>query len=123
MQRIISDAVFGVPELELASVVDTAEAALDALLATKPGLVILDLVLRVGSGLEVLKTLKQCSPLSRVIVFTAYDGDQYRTRCLAAGAEHFLSKTRQYPDLVALLKEIGSKFPDAGKETPSGQRP
>lgn len=109
MQQILSDAVLGVAGLELITIVETADGALAGIEEHCPDLVILDLVLREGNGLDVLSETKRRAPNCRVLVFTAYDDEQYKTRCIAAGASGFYSKNRQYGDLCTRLFDISSE--------------
>lgn len=86
-----------------------SEGAARALLA--PGdwdLVILDLQLQKGNGLNVLRSLQAVPAHKRghVAVFTNYAFPQYRDRSLALGADYFFDKARDLPrvlDLVATL--------------------
>jgi DNA-binding NarL/FixJ family response regulator len=71
-------------------------------------MVVLDLVLRSGSGLEVLQQIKQRASACRVLVFTVHDAPQFRDRCLDAGADGFFSKLRQHLELISLLRELGA---------------
>ena len=115
MQEILTESLQTVPGLELAGVVATATDALAALESHRPDVVILDLALRAGTGLDVLHGIKQRAPACRVLVFTSYDEEPYRTRCLAAGADHFFSKNRQRRELMQLLHNLGGDaLADAG---------
>jgi hypothetical protein len=44
-------------------------------------------------------------------VVTGYDEEPYRTRCLAAGADHFFSKNRQHRALIQELHNLGGDAP------------
>ena len=107
MQEILTESLQTVPGLELAGVAETATEALAAFESHRPDVVILDLVLRVGSGLDVLHEIKQRAPACRVLVFTGYDEEPFRTRCLAEGADYFFSKNRQHRELIQELHNLG----------------
>jgi DNA-binding NarL/FixJ family response regulator len=111
MQQILGDAIQAVAGLELVAVVDTAAEAVACLEGHNPDIVIIDLVLRTGSGLDVLSALKRCAPNCRGIVFTGYDDEQYRAKCMAAGADDFFSKNREHRELVRLLNHLGGEAP------------
>ncbi len=117
MQEILTESLRTVPGLELAGVAETAAEALAAFESHRPDVVILDLGLRAGTGLDVLHGIKQRAPACRVLVFTGYDEEPYRTRCLAAGADHFFSKNRQHRELIQQLHNFGGDAPAA-----TGQR-
>ncbi len=118
MQEILSEYVRATPGLELAEITDTQEDALAAAERQGPALVILDLILRVGKGLDVLREIKSRVPGCRVLVFTGHDAEQYRARCLAEGADHFLSKNRDPAELIQLLRQIGNG--SVPREAPRG---
>jgi DNA-binding NarL/FixJ family response regulator len=107
MQDILIGAVQAVAGLEFVGASDTAADALADFESHRPDVVILDLVLRLGSGLDILTAIKRRAPGCLVLVFSAYDSEPYRTRCLGAGADYFFSKMRQHRELVQLLHELG----------------
>ena len=103
MREVLTQAVLAVPRLELVDVATTAAEAMAAFELHHPDLIILDLVLRMGSGLEVLRDVKRLTPACRVLVFSGHDQEPFRLRCLAAGADKFFSKARQHKELIWLL--------------------
>lgn len=85
----------------------TGEEAL-ALAASLPDLVLLDLTLPDLAGVEVLQRLRRDETLSRipVVVLTASTAREDRIRCLEGGAEDFLSKPVDEPELVARVRSL-----------------
>ena len=71
-----------------------------------PDAVILDLQMREGSGLDVLRAVKKNSPTTTVIVLTNFTYPQYRKRCLDAGADLFLDKSTDFQKLPQILGEL-----------------
>lgn len=120
MQESLRTVVRNVPGLEWAGVAETATGALAAFESHQPDLVILDLVLGAGSGLGVLRAIKQQQPACRVVVFTGHDGAMLRTRCLAAGADYFFSKIHEHRDLVRQLHAFGAEAPRFASGQPNG---
>ena len=81
------------------SVVHTASAAVDAVQANRPQLVLLDLYLPDLSGLEVLRRLRAAAEPPDVIVLSAArDMDSVRT-AMRRGALHYLIKPFDFDDL------------------------
>ncbi len=107
MQEILVEPVRVEPGLELVAVVDSAEDAPAGYSGRRPEVVVLDLVLRAGGRLAVRDAIKRLTPDCRVVIFTGYEAGQYRIRCVAAGADYFLSKVRQHRELIQLLGELG----------------
>ncbi len=58
----------------------------------QPDVVLLDLRLPDGSGLDVLRELEGRAQRPRVLVLTTWSGADVRQRCLDAGAENFFEK-------------------------------
>lgn len=100
-------------DLDNVALVGTADSEAAALSLLAPGdwdLVILDLQLRQGNGLNVLRALRELPPRKRgqVAVFTNYAFPQYRDRSLALGADFFFDKARDLSrmlDMVAGLAD------------------
>jgi DNA-binding response OmpR family regulator len=68
-----------------------------------PDVVTLDLGLPDGSGLEVLRAIREDGAPTRVIVVTGQSDDRYRVASLEAGADEFLDKA----DLALLPALLG----------------
>ena len=105
LQEALGGVMRGLGRVRVLQVADTAAEALRLLAASPPDLVILDLALREGSGLEVLARVRAEHPGCRVLVFTSHDGEAIRQHCLTAGADRFYSKSRQHRELLADLRE------------------
>lgn len=68
-------------------------------------LVLLDLKLPDGSGIEILKELKERDPGVPVIMITAYGEVETAVAAVRAGAHHFLEKPIQLPELLVLIEQ------------------
>jgi DNA-binding NarL/FixJ family response regulator len=71
--------------------------------------VIVDMRLPDGDGLEVLRAAKRMQPTPAVIVLTNYAYDQLRATCLEAGADEFLDKRTEFERLPAIVTELGRR--------------
>ena len=97
----------------------TEEEAVAGILAAVPDLVILDLHLASGSGIEVLRRIKAQRPAIQVVVLTNHGYPQYRKRCMDLGAEHFLDKSRDIAALEGILASLSrehAKSPEGGNK-------
>jgi two-component system chemotaxis response regulator CheY len=77
--------------------------ALERYFLDKPDLVLLDLVMRGMTGLDVLEKLREMDPLVRAVVVSADIQDSSREMAAAAGARNFLNKP---VDRAALLTAV-----------------
>lgn len=84
------------------------------ILEQAPGLVILDVWLRTGSGLNLLRSLRAHGCVAVVIVFTQHDEPAIRDEFSAAGADAFFSKTAQTVELAHALRRLvhSGRVPD-----------
>ena len=69
-----------------------------------PDLVILEVGARSRSGLARIERLKRTSAAARVLVLTNDSSDEYRKRCLEAGADYFLDKSLEFDRLPAIVR-------------------
>lgn len=88
---------------------DSERGAVAALASGEWDAVILDLQLKQGTGLGVLKALGPVRPVgATVIVLTNYAIPQYRDRSLALGADYFFDKSREYDSVRNVLEELAA---------------
>ena len=119
MREVLAEILRAEPGVELVGAAETAQEAIAAFETHRPEVVILDFYLRGSSGLEVLDAIKRRAPACQVVMFTSHDADAYREHCLAAGADHFFSKTRQDRELIQFLRTLGGAKPArAAKKNP-----
>ena len=99
-------------EVEIVGQAKTVAEAISAIVKLQPDVVILDIRMPDGSGIDVLQTIKQDDPAPAVIVLTNYPYPAYRQKCLQAGADFFLDKSTEFdqiPELIERHKEILKK--------------
>lgn len=83
----------------------TAEAV--ALVSQQqPDVVLLDISLRDGSGLELIRELKSCSPSSRIIVVSMYDDANHVQRALREGADGYVSKREAASTVIEAVETV-----------------
>ncbi|OGA03400.1 MAG: hypothetical protein A3H35_17010 [Betaproteobacteria bacterium RIFCSPLOWO2_02_FULL_62_17] len=74
----------------------TPLGAIDGILASKPDAVVLDIHLRGGSGLEVIRKLHPLAPQIVFVVLTNYPDPHYRRLFAEAGASSLLDKSSEF---------------------------
>jgi len=98
----------------LAGVADSEADAIRGILDTAPDLVILDLQLRLGSGMRVLQEIRAQGCSAFVVVQTNFALPGYRDRCLRLGADRFLDKTEDASRLLELIEEVTARIAPRG---------
>ena len=85
-----------------------AEAS-QAIRELNPNLVVLDLQLGDGNGIEVLQATKKVNPSIKFVIFTNQSDSQYRQRCAELGADYFLCKSTEAKSLVTIIEGLVTK--------------
>ncbi len=94
----------GVDGLDLVGTAEDVPAAIADLTTSHPDALILDLQLPSGSGLQVLRAVRERLPRMRVIVMTNFAAEPYRKAAMAAGAEIFLDKSAEFDRVREILR-------------------
>ncbi len=88
---------------------DTEDDAVNGIVASTPDAVVLDIQLRRGNGLNVLRRLRSLNlgvrPL--VIVLTNYNIPEFRMRALTAGSDFFFDKATELHRVAEVLGTLG----------------
>ena len=101
--------VAGVEVIGRASTVVEADRAIRAL---RPDLVILDLHMPGGHGIDILDGLRRDGLAPAVIVLTNYDHPQFRRKSLEKGARFFFDKATDF-DMVAEAVSMLARYREA----------
>ena len=86
---------------------DGAEAV-RVILEHAPDVVLLDLRLPQLSGIEVMKQVRLQNNLTRFLVLTTYDADEYIVPALSAGAQGYLLKDTTPDELTRAIRSLAS---------------
>jgi DNA-binding NarL/FixJ family response regulator len=85
----------------------TVEEALDAARRFQPDLVIMDVRLPDGSGIEACREIRAELPNTRVVMLTSYPDEEAVLSAIIAGASGYLLKQIRARDLVSALEAVG----------------
>jgi DNA-binding NarL/FixJ family response regulator len=94
------------PDLQVCGEAEDADAALLAVAQVKPDIVVLDLSLPRGSGLELLKNLRTRFPALRLLVLSMHDEAKMAERAFRAGAHGYAVKNESSPHLVEAIRAV-----------------
>lgn len=84
---------------------DGYESALKVFEQNTPDLAIVDIEMPGKSGLELLKAIKDMSPLTPVIIVTAYGSGDRVIKAMKFGAYDYVEKPFDIPKLISLIEE------------------
>lgn len=84
------------------------ETALKRIESDQPDVVLLDVMMPVFDGWEVLRRLSQLDPTKRpkVIVMTAKSGDRDFEQGIELGADRYVTKPFEMEELMAVIQEV-----------------
>jgi DNA-binding NarL/FixJ family response regulator len=93
-------------DLESVGEAGTAREAVFQARALKPDVILLDVVMPEGSGLEVLPQLKHENPDAKVLILSMQDEPRYVREAFAAGASGYVLKEAADNEVVAAVREV-----------------
>lgn len=106
----LAEMLEGEPDVCVIGQYGDAAAAIDGIRGGDPHVVLLDIRLSAGDGMQVMRFVAEECPHVKVIVLTNYAEPQYRRRFLAAGALEVLDKSNEFLRVPILLREIAERL-------------
>ena len=109
---LISENLSHIPKLELLGIAETESEALAMLHAQPCDVLILDIQLRQGNGINLLRVLSTDPAYARTvkIVLSNHVSGTYRRICEQYGVQFFFDKTSEFPQLQQVL----ARFSESG---------
>lgn len=74
----------------------------------RPDVVLMDLRMPGGNGIEATAALRADLPEARVLMFTTFDGDEEIYRAMQAGARGYLLKSAPREELLAAIRAVAA---------------
>ncbi|MGA5281931.1 response regulator [Streptomyces griseoincarnatus] len=94
------------PDIEVVAQVGTGDAIVDAVLAHRPDVALLDIELPGMSGLEAAAELREQAPGCRVLILTTFGRPGHLRRAMDAGAAGFLVKDGPVEELATAVRRV-----------------
>src|SRR5258708_36265134 len=80
------------PDMEVCGEAADIESALELIVTKRPSLAIVDIALRNGHGIDLIKRIVAAGVNTRMLVVSAYDESFFAERALRAGALRYINK-------------------------------
>lgn len=96
------------PEFQVVGQAGTEDEAVALVKRLKPDLITVDIALKSGDGLSLLREIKKHSSKTKSLVVSGFQEGLYGERCLRAGAAGYLHKQDSSEHLVDALRTIAS---------------
>lgn len=93
-------ALLGAHAIAVVGEAATPQASIDGILSAWPDVVVLDVELEGGSGLQVLRAVRLAAPDIAFVIFSNNSALAYRKRYLDEGAYRFLDKSTEFDQLA-----------------------
>ena len=110
MREIYRYALQNNPDLEIVGEASDGEQGLQLISSLKPDFILLDLVLPLKSGLDILKELSLVSAQTKALVITSIEDEQILSKAKALGAVICLKKPFTKSDLLRAVQTMSQKY-------------
>jgi two-component system, NarL family, response regulator DevR len=94
-------------DLEVVAEADSGRSALDTARIHKPQVVVMDVRMPDGGGVEACRAIRDDDPSIQVIMLTSYSDDEALFNSIMAGAAGFVLKQIRGRDLVDAIRTVG----------------
>ena len=94
------------PDMEVCGEAEGIESALELIMIERPALVIVDIALRDGHGIDLIKRIAATGINTRMLVVSAYDESLFAERALRAGALGYINKQELQGKVVEALRTV-----------------
>ena len=96
--------------VELVGKTEHIVESLELIQRLKPDVVVLDIHILGGNGIQALEAIKKEPGSPVVIMLAMLPYPQYRKKCLEAGAEFFFDKATEFDLVMQALKQLQGTF-------------
>lgn len=105
-RRGMADLIGEQGDMEVCGQAGGADEALRQVKQTRPSVVIVDLALNSGHGMELIEEISQWNHHVKTLVVSAFDEEMYAERCLRAGALGYVNKEEAPEKLVEAVRKV-----------------
>ena len=106
-QRV--NALLAAEHMDIVGEGGTPEGCIAGILDSHPDVVVLDVQLEGGSGLQVLQAVRSAHPEIAFVVFSNNAAPAYRRRYIGEGAALFLDKSTEFDQLAQAVANAGRR--------------
>jgi DNA-binding NarL/FixJ family response regulator len=99
-------------DLEVCGEAESEEQAIELVRQTKPDLVLVDISLKSGHGLELIKRIRSMDPGVKMLVISGFQESLYAERACRAGALGYLNKQESSEKMIEAIRTVlaGERF-------------
>jgi DNA-binding NarL/FixJ family response regulator len=94
------------PDFEICGEAEDVPTALRLVSETKPHVVTIDISLKSGSGLDLIRRISETNPSIRMVACSLYDETLYAERAMQAGALGYVNKHEATRTIVKAIRQV-----------------
>jgi DNA-binding NarL/FixJ family response regulator len=106
----LEELVASVPGAQVVGSSDTAQGAISEIRSTQPNVVLIDLMLKEGTGFEVIRSVRARTPNINLMVVASFPTPGIKKACLMAGANEFFDKLLEQEKVRSALENLTPKL-------------
>jgi DNA-binding NarL/FixJ family response regulator len=95
-------------DVELVGEAGTAQEAVALICGSRPDVVIMDIQLRQGTGIDVSRAISTLAPDSKILVLSGHDDQRYVKSLTKLGVNGYLLKSASSHELLTALHQVAS---------------
>jgi len=95
------------PELEIAGETNNGRSAVRLARKLQPDVVLMDLAMPKGNGLDASRDISRNVPAAKVLVLSAYQDEELVQRVIEAGASGYMTKRSAADELLSAIRQVG----------------
>lgn len=108
IREALADVIAGQEDLSLIGEAETVADALQSINVERPDVVVVDISLREGHGLDLVSEIRQRFEDVQVIIFSMYDEAAYGERAIRSGAVGYVMKTSPIETVLEAIRQAAS---------------
>ena len=97
-----------VPNMQLTGETETAGETIERGIALKPDVIVMDVRLRDGSGIEACREIRSANPNTRVLMLTSFPDQEAVIASLLAGAAGYILKQTDPQQLIEAIETVAN---------------
>src|SRR5436190_17538710 len=106
VREAIAARVTQFPDLKICGEANDVAEALKMATDTKPDIIIIDITLKKGDGIDLIKRIKARDEEARILVWSMHSEKLYAERALRAGARGYITKEQPTQVIIDAIRQI-----------------
>jgi DNA-binding NarL/FixJ family response regulator len=108
IRKRIVDSLDSIGGFEVVGFAESEHDAVDAIVDARPDVIITDIRLKQGNGIEVVRQVRRTPGVARpkIFVLSNYAYPEYKRECELVGADDFFDKSSEYDRFLDTLQHV-----------------